>query len=420
MSFDIITISSISLGIVLFSFLFFLLILLKTTLDCGYILALSIFFNFISLIFYFIIPFITPLLLLLIVPITFIILSIIKDGSQIFKHLLTQKLIPWYLFIIYTFFSLFWSSNPIYGSNKLILFTLVSFLPSISIYITYIAYKKLTWQPSLVLGFIYILIIIIFGGIYNVNNQRFTLSVINPIWISRAAFYLIAISIFQFSLNKLIRTIIISLALFVALLTQSKGPFLSFVLSGVTTYLIYIYFDKDIGKKRKIYNLIKITLLSGIILITLFYFLEKNFEFISNSRIGLIFDLKKLYLQPSSINRIYRYIRAIKLFIKNPIIGQGIGSYALTSIRDYPHNLFLECLSELGIIGFVLFYWPIYQSIKNTALKYPLVFFLILQAVINSMLSGDLTSNQEILIFSIIPFAYLETKESIIKVHENN
>lgn len=55
-------------------------------------------------------------------------------------------------------------------------------------------------------------------------------------------------------------------------------------------------------------------------------------------------------LDTSSLQRLFFYQIAINQFISNPIFGVGISSNL-----HYPHNIFLEIASELGIIGLVVF-----------------------------------------------------------------
>lgn len=53
------------------------------------------------------------------------------------------------------------------------------------------------------------------------------------------------------------------------------------------------------------------------------------------------------------------YDKAFNFFSLSPIIGNGIGSFGLlltgNESSTTPHNIVLEILSELGIIGFIIF-----------------------------------------------------------------
>ena len=54
----------------------------------------------------------------------------------------------------------------------------------------------------------------------------------------------------------------------------------------------------------------------------------------------------------SSSGRDVLYERSLKLFFENPF-GNGVGYWATDSVMNglYPHNIFLQVASELGIIG---------------------------------------------------------------------
>lgn len=56
----------------------------------------------------------------------------------------------------------------------------------------------------------------------------------------------------------------------------------------------------------------------------------------------------------SSRERWYAFYSAWDMFLESPIIGHGHGSFSQLTVYPYPHNLFLEAGSELGLIGLVL------------------------------------------------------------------
>jgi O-antigen ligase len=54
------------------------------------------------------------------------------------------------------------------------------------------------------------------------------------------------------------------------------------------------------------------------------------------------------------------YINSIRFWSANPVFGNGIGSWPIMQgmgdITYYPHNIVLEILAELGIVGLILFF----------------------------------------------------------------
>lgn len=61
----------------------------------------------------------------------------------------------------------------------------------------------------------------------------------------------------------------------------------------------------------------------------------------------------------SVVNRFDRLDVGMTMFSQNPLFGKGIGSfpvfYASNDVNDYPHNIFVELLSETGLVGLSIF-----------------------------------------------------------------
>lgn len=108
--------------------------------------------------------------------------------------------------------------------------------------------------------------------------------------------------------------------------------------------------------------------------------------------------------------RLNLFRSAIDVFIHNPIIGVGTGGWSYEyygfDTRDYPHNIFLEIASELGIIGlivFCLFLGLVYRAAKITLKgnnKSPPLYLLgvwglgiTLIGFFNAQVSGDIHLN---------------------------
>ena len=73
---------------------------------------------------------------------------------------------------------------------------------------------------------------------------------------------------------------------------------------------------------------------------------------------GFYTTINSSTLDNSSITRINRYNFAWEMFLSNPLIGQGAG------YLSFIHNGFLEILSNLGIVGLVLFK-PLIRPLRN-------------------------------------------------------
>jgi O-antigen ligase len=71
------------------------------------------------------------------------------------------------------------------------------------------------------------------------------------------------------------------------------------------------------------------------------------------------------------ITRVGSYKLSWQMFTERPLIGYGFGSFngynniEWTTIQKYPHNIFLEILSEMGLIGALIFGIIFYQIIRS-------------------------------------------------------
>lgn len=105
-------------------------------------------------------------------------------------------------------------------------------------------------------------------------------------------------------------------------------------------------------------------------------------------------------------------LRGIALFIENPLIGVGFGRFSFLGRYDYPHNLFIELLSEVGLVGtiVVLFISFAHVSAYKQTWKYSIyilaVFFL------RSMASGDMRTSITVfaILFSSPALNYIQTQ----------
>lgn len=113
----------------------------------------------------------------------------------------------------------------------------------------------------------------------------------------------------------------------------------------------------------------KLKIIFSIILTIIFlFYLENNFGILSYfliiDRINEIFILSE---ETSSGIRYHQWLESLKLYENNYLIGIGLGS------RIETHNIFIEILSETGIIGFagiLIFYISlIYYFYKNLNLN---------------------------------------------------
>lgn len=108
----------------------------------------------------------------------------------------------------------------------------------------------------------------------------------------------------------------------------------------------------------------------------------------------------------SAGSRLDYYQTAVELWQSAPLTGHGYGSFAVLNrgvdARHYPHNILLEVLSELGLVGFILLAsllaYPALVVIRagrrNVTAHTVLIAGLVVYMLVNAMVSGDIPSNR--------------------------
>ena len=144
----------------------------------------------------------------------------------------------------------------------------------------------------------------------------------------------------------------------------SRGAYLAFCL-GFTCY---------IWKKSKVlsvFSLIFIILFSG----TLYGYLPEKIKY----RIEMTFqdDIEEessrpINIEASAYYRIPLALGGLKMFLESPIWGKGFGTFHLIGMDYYgnmgvprafvAHNMYIQILAELGIIGFIPFIIILYRN----------------------------------------------------------
>ena len=181
--------------------------------------------------------------------------------------------------------------------------------------------------------------------------------------------------------NKFFIIALIFYILTISFIIGERSNFLK-LFSLITVFYIFVYLREN---NFKIINFIKIFLFYLTIL-TLFFFTikdtkqaEKFFNFSNISKIS------NFEMFANNLKHTPHYATALKIFYNNPILGIGINNFREESKKEiysekkykfnenrsstHAHQLYLEILSETGILGIiyflVLFLWSTYLSIKN-------------------------------------------------------
>lgn len=177
----------------------------------------------------------------------------------------------------------------------------------------------------------------------------------------------------------------------ILILLVAMGLFSAVLLRPVKHHLLI--FDH----KRTVF-LLSITSLAGLLVATLLVM-----DTIPLSLYRLIDPAHEI---TNELSRSILRTKAIWIWSQNPLFGAGNGGYpVLAGFGDqggfYPHNLFLELLSEYGLVGFLLFaflvtvslklYFRTVSDLEDMDQLLPLLIFL--SALTASMVMDDITSN---------------------------
>lgn len=158
-------------------------------------------------------------------------------------------------------------------------------------------------------------------------------------------------------INKILPIIFI----FVATMTGTKIAMLLFFVG--LTLLIALSNSK---KTSILFNII-----SAIFILLLSYYMLLNIPFLYHSiglRIELLLNglLGNSNTDASTSMRMAFALNALEVFYDYPILGIGMDGFRYVNSFEftYSHNNYLELLSNLGIIGFLIYYYRFYSILK--------------------------------------------------------
>ena len=241
------------------------------------------------------------------------------------------------------------------GVEKAILFAIAVVLPYMMTRIFFKTYEQIKvffiTILSLAAGIAIILIIMSFLPTYTTGRLLFFEANPIPTGTLLAVGLIIAViglssDLFSKSMHsKAICIAIIPLCLFGMFLSGVRGPFVSAIV-GLAFYLLIQYMRRP-----------KVLISTvGIVLFLLVTFNILN-PYIASKVPNIRAYSPEALIQGRSVKvRLERYEAAIKLFAQRRWLGGGTNSYyQRTKLDDYPHNIFLEVISENGLIGLLVF-----------------------------------------------------------------
>lgn len=353
----------------------------------------------------------------------FMILSILAFLNRIYKRKVTMqgKIIPTTLFLLILFLiylSLLYTPNLNFGKEKALLFTA---LTGWTFFGTLFLIGNKKGLKRLFQGMIFYCSITSFfmtltlfqGNDYGVGIGGAE-NVIGVARFSGLGIILVIGLYFYPKINKgkkIFFLITLFVLLFSLLGAGSRGPLIATVLS----LLIFVPMSFKFSLKN-----LTITYNKGIAsLFALFALIAVAIPPLVNiGYFDTLIDRINVLLKTESgggsvVGRFNRFDTAYSMFIDSPMFGKGIGSFSYyywgLDTSGYAHNIFLEFLSELGLIGLISFLalllYGIFNFVKYNKNKkidiYQVVIFIgTVYLLINACVSSDINGNR--LLFAFI------------------
>jgi len=346
-----------------------------------------------------------------------------------------QVLFPYFMIIILGFISLLYTPAPLYGTDKFLRFLTIT---STALFLPFFLFQSEKAIRRFFIMFIILaisMVIDIFSKGLKPNEISFVTAFgSNYLALGRILGIAIIIVFFYFVFSarnffsKLTFLLLIPIFLFGVFISGGRGPIVALTISIFT---IFLYESFNLLKnalvlmKIKKDNLKSLIFIWAIIIIAVFLIIYFHDFFTT------IFYRFKILTEgdcKSATERLMRFEKAIESLLSFPqiITGLGIGGFSVyfagfDDIRgDYPHNIFLEVGSELGIFGLIAIIYLIFSSflkiiyqIKNEQVNNKIFYYTLLALfifmLINSSISGDINDNR--LLFTIIGLIYA-TKEN--------
>jgi len=338
-----------------------------------------------------------------------------------------QIFMPYLLLIFLAILSLLYTPSPLYGSEKLFRFlfiTSVSFIFPLLIFKdkdSYVRFLIVLIMLTLIMGFD-----IITGGLKPGEFSFYGALGANYLAVGRiSGIAVLSIITLIFVLKKkslkIFLFLIILVPIFNILIAGGRGPLLSLAISILILFMYLVLHSfkllrRDIMVKKNYLNIILVMFLLIFISFLLIIFC-KDFLVSTFYRLSLLENLEGRSIE----TRISMYRTALISIYNFPqnMIGVGIGGFSYiynrSDMRIYPHNIFLEILSELGILGMFLFTFIILFSLRVVSsnikgannVNYYLNLGVLLNFIfmfLNSQFSGDINDNR--LLFTFLGSIY--------------
>jgi len=305
----------------------------------------------------------------------------------------------WILLLLWAGFTTLWSPNPIYGVDKVLRLAVLGIGPGVVALLVWRQEDRRTqWEAFLITAIAFCIFVLLRGQELALYPGRLTLEGGNPIPIARAALLGVTVALWADKVPLWTRGIAAVLGLAVAWQTGSRGPLLAFVLANVFGLAVRFLRSCVRGQTtvRWTTAIVLPVVVSGMVLAGIW---------LGNGRITLgRFDTLRspqvLMNDPNVVARLAAFAKSLSLFLQKPLLGVGLGGYAPVGERAYPHNLPVEILAEMGLVGGIIWSIALLQAWRRCS-RSLLLRVILLQAFLYSLVSADLGQNFEYVLFSV-------------------
>jgi len=359
-----------------------------------------------------------------------ILLLLIKYNLKPLKEKGLKKLV-YLLFIItiYLGITVLYSKDVEFGLSKLLYFFIGNIVVILSTYILLKYQSNFILERGIyfltLLGIISVFVVIVlspfeFGTVYQFRLSRwshvFYGRFIGSVFLIWYIFVFLSDEnifpsdkVFGKFYNKykyLINSFVLIILSYGIYLSGLRGSIL-FILIIITTIFLYNLFRNKINLEKIIYFIISV-----LTILSLIYFNNPKDE-VLDFRYKAFFKFydDSEYTEGSIMDRFGGYKLALKMFSEKPIIGYGLGSFRSYYDNDflkmlkYPHNIFLEALAEMGLIGFSIILFLLI-TIFIGAFRYSIsTFFFLIYPFGLSLFSKDIPA--QTLLWSGLAFLFI-------------
>ncbi|WP_413378019.1 O-antigen ligase family protein [Alkalihalobacillus sp. 1P02AB] len=328
----------------------------------------------------------------------------VRDNKLLIMFLLITKLLIFILSI-----SIFFSDNLVVSIEK---FVDIIFLSVLLIGLTFVIsnYKsddffKLLTGFIIILGLFYLLPVYI-SILSGDSRGRFLLGGHNVT--TRILFFSACCSIYRFSISRKIVYFILGVLFIIGIVfVGSRGGLIG---AGLTLSLLCIIklFSQKISLEslfRVRYKLSFYLILGSFFIWSLYEPLQRVFQ---SRVINLMFNRGDKGIHTAGRDSLYEH--SINMIKEKPIMGYGLNGFAVDWGRSYPHNLVLELMIEIGVLGLIFFliimFYSLYLILKLRNTKLLILSGLPLYMVIVQMFSGGFYDFRYFFFWSILLLYY--------------